>query len=648
MDKGGIYCYNKNSRHSTGRPASDMLFAYEGEKIMNKTVRIDTGKVIGTPNPKMWGIFYEEINHAGDGGLYAELIFNRNFADRELPEGSFYADGKVITPNNHRENFDLSDPLPGWTLKNSVGTTAVMKKIYDAPRNPKCAAQLQLTFDGCARLVNSGYWGINAKAGGYNGFIIARSADTASVKVGLMRKDGSVLASTVIDGIAAAYTKLPFALTVATPDSDARFFIEAEGKGTLVLDFVSLFPDDTCGVFRRDLLDMLKGMKPGFLRFPGGCVVEGITLRNAIHWKDTVGPIEDRPGHWDLWDYRCTDGLGMLEFCLLGETLDADLMYVCNCGLSCQCRKNENAAGEEHDWWLQNALDGIEYICGDVTTTWGAKRAEDGHPAPFNLRYVEIGNENSGDLYAVRYKKFREVIAQKYPNLELIADERVEGAQYDLADDHYYVAPAQFPALCGKYDGPGEKVYVGEYACNQDVGYGNLLGAISDATFMTHMENCCDRVRIASYAPLFCNDNDRKWPVNLINFDRSRVFGLPSYYVQKLFALNAVDQVVANDSEIVAGASTNLFVTAGVKGDELVIKAANFNPEAAATEFVSERIAAGEACVVLVAGEKETDTNSLLYPENVTDVQTTAAAQDGKLAIELPAWSFAVIRVKLN
>ena len=173
---------------------------------MKKTIHIDSGKVIGTPNPRMWGIFYEEINHAGDGGLYAELIVNRNFADRELPEGTFYANGQVITPKGHRENFDLSDPLPGWSLRRTVGTTAGMEKVYDAPRNPKCAAQLKLTFDGNVRLVNSGYWGINAQTGGYNGVIIARSADVGCVTAGLLPKHGTVLASTVRHGIMSVYT----------------------------------------------------------------------------------------------------------------------------------------------------------------------------------------------------------------------------------------------------------------------------------------------------------------------------------------------------------------------------------------------------------------------------------------------------------
>jgi hypothetical protein len=219
--------------------------------------------------------------------------------------------------------------------------------------------------------------------------------------------------------------------------------------------------------------------------------------------------------------------------------------------------------------------------------------------------------------------------------------------EYDLMDDHYYTNPRVFPTMNEKYAGEGDMVYVGEYACNSEVGYGNLLAAISEATFMTAMENCADRVRIASYAPLFCNDHDRRWPVNLINFDNNHVFGLPSYYVQKLFACDTVEKVVATDNNVVIGKSDNLYLTAGVKGDTLIIKAANFNPHRILSTFTCDGIAAGEASVSLVTGDKETDTNSLLYPEYVSESRFTIPTEDGSVNYEFAPYSFAVIRVKL-
>ena len=620
---------------------------------MRKVVKIDPQKKIGTPNPKMWGIFYEEINHAGDGGLYAELISNRNFADAEIPEGAFYSNGKIRTTNGFTENFKgPNEPLtelPYWSIKKSVGAMADMERIYDEPRNPDCPVQLRLSFKGKVRLVNKGYWGICANEGGYHGFVIIKSSDISEAKVGLMRKDGSVVASAIISGICEEYRKTEFAFNVQTPDSDTRFFIEVDGCGEIFLDFVSLMPDNAVnGIFRKDLFEMLDGMKPGFLRFPGGCVVEGINLENAIHWKETIGPIEDRPGHWDLWSYRCTDGMGMLEFCLLGEALGADLMYVFNVGMSCQARKSEHVDGEELDWWIQNTLDGIEYICGDVSTKWGAKRAEDGHPEPFNLKYLEIGNENWGEVYWKRYSTFRDILKEKYPYITLISNVRIPDETCELVDDHYYTSPEIFPAMFDRYSGDGEKVYVGEYACNSNVGYGNLLSAISEATFMTHMENCCDRVRIASYAPLFCNENDRRWSVNLINFDRSGVFGLPSYYVQKLFATYTVDTVIENDANIVKGSNSNLYVTTGISGNELIIKVANYNNEAIATEFICNGICEGDYELITVSSENATDTNTVLYPRNVADSLSIEKAENGKIKTDIGAMSFNVIKVKIK
>lgn len=626
-----------------------------------RTVNIDTSKVIATPNKKMWGIFYEEINHAGEGGLYAELIRNRNFSENDVPENTRYIpsrleakDGKFVSKMGYIENkkgfkedLDLSEPLPGWSFIAEPGVACAISKITDEPRNPECPDQLKMFADGPAKLVNSGFWGITAKKQKYNGFIILKSKNVSSVRVGLMRKNGTELGSTVIRGIKADFGKFEYSFSCKDGDSDARFFIEPKSAGTVIYDFVSMFPEDTyCAEkngFRKDILEFLKAMKPGFLRFPGGCVVEGVTLDNAIHWKKTVGPIEDRPGHWNLWHYRFSDGLGMYEYCRLGEILDADLMYVCNCGMSCQGRGSELAEGETLQYWLQNALDGIEYICGGADTEWGSLRAKHGHPEPFNLKYVEIGNENWGPDYEKHFDIFCKAIREKYPELVIISTCKIEGADYDLRDDHYYTAPGTFPCLCNRYDNDIDNIYVGEYACNSWVGYGNLLSAVSEACFMTHMENRGDRVRIASYAPLFCHENDRRWPVNLINFDRGHVFGIPSYYVQKLFSENAVDKVVDTDCEV-RGGEEDTFVTVGIAGNDLVIKVANISDKAQKMSFVCPEITAGSKKLNLISGEKPEDTNTLLYPEYVATSVSDIKCENGKVDIVLPPYSFAVIR----
>lgn len=224
----------------------------------------------------------------------------------------------------------------------------------------------------------------------------------------------------------------------------------------------------------------------------------------------------------------------------------------------------------------------------------------------------------------------------------------VPGERYDLRDDHYYLSPHNFLALHDTYQGEGPKVYVGEYACTEDVGKGNLLGAIGESAFLCGLENCCDRVRMASYAPLFCHENDQRWSVNLIHFDRRHTFALPSYYVQKLFAEHPVDRVVANTHTVRKGELTTLVITTGVSGKDLIIKAANFGPEPTVAQFACDAIAPGICPVWTVSGEKETDTNSFLYPQNITDVQTSAPSDNGTITQEFAPWSFTVLRVPMK
>lgn len=615
---------------------------------MHTEITIHADQVIGKPNPKMWGIFYEEINHAGDGGLYAELIQNRSFADSRLPEGTVYAQGVIRTKQGHTEDFDPTDPLPGWSLCLSPSSIGSMDLITTFPRNPECPEQLRLSVmepGKWVRAENSGYWGIPVKKQDYYGYCILRGEKITSAKVGLLHANGTVLCSETIS-VKETFEKVSFRFSSTVETSNARFFIEVNQPGCLYLDFVTLFPEDTDQNrpfgFRKDLMEMLRQLHPGFLRFPGGCVVEGITLDNAIHWKKTRGPMEDRPGHWDLWGYRATDGLGMLEFCQLAEDLNADIMYVVNCGMSCQGRKSQLGTEEEIEYWLQNALDGIEYICGDTSTTYGALRASDGHPAPFSLKYVEIGNENSGEEYHRRYLKFYHAIKEKYPDLILIANERVPEAPMDMVDDHYYTTPQQFPTMSDAYEEDGVPVYVGEYACNTQVDYGNLLGAVSDATFMIRMENRCDRIQIASYAPLFCNDHDRKWPVNLINFDGTHVFGIPSYEVQKLFGEYRVDQVFNTDQKQLDGIENGVSVTAGQKDGKYIVKMANFSTQPADVTIGLKGGALKAKEMWLLASSKEQDTNSLLYPDLVKAMPVPVEDQDGKGIVSLPPYSFAL------
>ncbi len=605
-------------------------------------LKLNRDRVIGIPNPRMWGVFYEEINHAGDGGLYAELLRNRSFADACLPEGTVYANCSVYTKKGHKEPFSLEDDLPGWTLRCSYGAKAYMERTTENPRNPECPNQMMITVCKPAtgvRAVNSGYWGIALKKMAYHGCIILRGKDIDCVEAGLMYKGGSVIVKQAFP-VTEVFTKQEFTLESDVEDPDVRFFIEVKQTGTLWVDFVSLFPDDAVGVFRRDIFEKLYAMKPGFVRFPGGCVVEGTNMENAIHWKKTRGPIEDRPGHWDLWDYRASDGMGMKEFCDLAEAMDADLMYVFNCGMSCQARNSEPAEGEQFEWWVQNALDGIEYICGAADTKYGSLRAADGHPAPYRLKYLEIGNENYGEIYWDRYKRFYTLLKQKYPEITLIANSKVPDAPMDMIDDHYYKQPQIFPNMYGAYEGDDIPVYVGEYACNIEVGYGNLLSAISEACFMIRMENRCNRVRIASYAPLFCHENNRRWSVNLINFSNHAVYGIPSYDVQKAFAENTVSCVFA-----IEGANPSpekLHITAGQRKEGTVVKIAHFDTS---TELLHLNLGldVNSAKCMLITSDSPADTNTAEIPHNVHPEYFELPVEDGIVSVELPPYSFIVL-----
>ncbi len=279
------------------------------------------------------------------------------------------------------------------------------------------------------------------------------------------------------------------------------------------------------------------------MRFPGGCWVEGDFLRFSQRWKTTIGELSERRTLWNLWKYYSTNGLGFHEYLQLCEDLGAEPLFVINCGMSHQETVPINQMAE----WVQDALDAIEYANGPVESRFGAMRAKAGHPAPFHLKYMEIGNENGGPAYQERFPLFYDAIKARYPKMTLIADERTGRRRPDVVDEHYYSSPGFFIGNAHKYDTydrHGPRIYVGEYAVTAECGQGNLQGAIGEAAFMTGMERNSDVVVMASYAPLFANVNYKKWNPDLIDFDGSRVYGLPSYYVQKMFSENRGDVVL--------------------------------------------------------------------------------------------------------
>lgn len=541
------------------------------------TIRIDLARRGADIPASMYGIFFEEINHAGDGGLYAELIQNRGFEDSSVPEGYTVKGDRIFPPTdraNHltgaRPHPDLSfrwnpDPIPAWRFEQLEGSGASAELTREYPLNEASPTALKVTLPekGRISLSNCGFWGMNIEKG--KGYYLRMNTSNGNRFEGrailkLVAEDGTELCNRPLaidpDRTWCEYTGQ---LTATGSDPHARFVIELEGTGTLLLDYVSLFPEtfrNRINGLRNDIAQTLEALHPAFVRWPGGCIVEGIDLSNRIEWKKTIGDPKNRPGIYDTWGYRATMGFGYHEFLQFCEDIGAAGMFVCNAGIGCQGRVGDACREEDLDAFIQDALDAIDYALGDGTTEWSRKRVENGHPEPFPLQYVEIGNENWGPVYEKRYDRFYRAIKAKYPRLTLISTLGLGGQhrheRVDMIDPHWYVAPEFFLSSSRLFDQQergGYAVYVGEYAVNQQVGGGNLLGALAEAAFLSGMERNSDLVKMASYAPLLENVNDWVWPTNLIWFDSHRVMGRSSYHVQKMYAENRPDYNTATEFE---------------------------------------------------------------------------------------------------
>jgi len=483
-------------------------------------------------SPLLYGIFFEEINHAGDGGLFAELVRNRSFEDAPQPQG-----WSLITRGGAHGTIavDTSRPL------NEAHKQSLRLQIADAASGEVAAS-------------NEGFWGIPVQKGAsYRLSLYARRDRQfdGTLFVRLEDAKGTVLGSEQLNGIAPDWGRFECTLKASAAEPAARLVIAGAAPGTVWLDACSLFPADTwkgrkMGL-RPDLAELVREIGPGFVRFPGGCFCEGDRLANAFRWKTTVGPPEQRAGHWNLWGYRSTNGLGYHEYLQWCEDLGAEPLFVINCGMAHQ----DHVPLDRMDEWVQDALDAVEYANGPTSSKWGALRAKNGHAKPFNMKYLGIGNENGWGntlaAYEARYALFHDALKKRYPDLQLIATTPIRGRPMDVIDEHYYQTPEWFVQQSRKYDTydrKGPKVYVGEYAVTQGCGLGNLRAALGEAAFMTGMERNADIVTMSSYAPLFVNVRDRKWNPDAICFDGTRSYGTPSYWVQRMFARNRGDVVL--------------------------------------------------------------------------------------------------------
>lgn len=519
-------------------------------------------------SPDMYGVFFEEINHAGDGGLYAELVQNRSFEEKEMPEGYHVEHGRLkpAPVENHlngRVNRDANfhwnaEPVRAWSLQLADEAVATMRLTKERPMFETAPNNLEVDIrkaDKPVQLINEGYWGMNIREGNiYALRVIVRKAPgyTGSITAKLLSKEGKVIGQTALDvNENDVWVDELKVIEPTASDNEARLALEFDSPGKVWLDYVSLFPPTFNGRYngmRPDVAQCLADLKPAFFRWPGGCVVEGISLPNRFDWKKTLGDPAARPGEYSTWGYRCSYGMGyheVLQFC---EDIGSKMMFVCNVGLGCQFRMGDACPESEIPAYLDDCMDAIEYAIGDLSTEWGALRAKNGHADPFPLQYVEIGNENWGAEYDRRFDIFYKAIKEKYPQLTLIYDDmsglREENRaieKTDMIDPHWYVAPDFFYRNSTLFDTKQRgkwEVYVGEYACNQGVGGGNMNAALSEAAFISGMERNGDLVTMTSYAPLFENVNNREWATNLIWIDTDQVMGRSSYYVQKMYAEN--------------------------------------------------------------------------------------------------------------
>lgn len=509
--------------------------------VAQVTMNIDASKRGPTISNYQYGLFFEEINHAGDGGLYAEMIRNRSFEDSSNPDY-----WKTISPS-------------GTTVSQSVVATNLMNNAQ--------ARAMQLVITNAsdklmAGVYNEGFWGMGFKADSVYTFSVwVRARDTFNNKlhVQLQSSDGTpVSASTPLSGNLSidSWNKLTATVKATATSKDGRLAILSSANGTVNIDMASLFPytwkgrNNGC---RPDLAQLLYDTKPTFMRFPGGCYVEGQdSYDNAFQWKKTIGPIETRLGHWNNnWGYRSSDGLGYDEYLQLCEDLNAIPLFVVNIGLG----HGFTIPIEDIDTLVQNTLDAIEYANGDASTKWGALRIANGHTQPYNLKFLEVGNENyqvsNKDDYGKRYYEFYKAVKAKYPEIEIIGNVEAWGTDnpswaidypVDIVDEHYYRTYSWMANNYNKYDRYPRTiaVYNGEYAANSGSygKYGNLNSALGESVYMMGMERNSDVCKMASFAPIFTHEKDPRWAYDMIHFNASSVFCTPSYYVQQLMANN--------------------------------------------------------------------------------------------------------------
>ncbi len=608
---------------------------------------IDATQVVSPVSPTLYGLMTEEINHSYDGGLYAEMIQNRSFHStwEGEPPWDLVRRGDALASRSLDRSTGPSRALP-YSLKLSVSAASARNE---------------------AGLTNPGYWGYGLQPQTtYAGSLYAQveSADIGPLMIRLVNdRTGAVQAQARVELKAGAWARYEYKLTTGAIAASKANHLEltVAHPGTVWLQLVSLMQptfNNRPNGNRSDLMNRMAAMHPQFLRLPGGNYLEGTRLADWYDWKKTIGPLVDRPGHQGPWFYWSTDGLGLLEFLEWCEDLKIEPVLAVYAGYA--LNGSHVATGKDLEPYVQAALDEVEYITGDTSTRWGAERARNGHPAPFPLRYIEVGNEDYLDRsgsYTARYAQFAEALHQRYPQYKLIAtdgnSEYATKVNPDISDEHYYKSPADMMDLVHHYDSvsrTGPKIFVGEWATRSGSPTPNFGDALGDAAWMTSMERNSDLIIMASYAPLLVNVSPgaMQWPTDLIGFDAGTTYASPSYWAQCLFAAHLGDGTVRS---AIAGENKRFFYSATVSSGErlLHLKLVNAsNVDQPLSVELTGINGAHKAKMTSLHGATFQATNSINDPEAIHPIESTVPVPGSTWTHTVPAFTIEVLDIPLR
>lgn len=637
-----------------------ILLALSQFTFAQKNFDVDIKNIGAEIQPDMWGVFFEDINFGADGGLYAELIKNRS--------------------------FEFHQPFVGWT---PFGDVQVMDELPCFNRNPHYVRLIEKGLRRGAGLENLGFTGIGYKQNNdYSFSFYARSKDgeEKTFKIELISEENNVIGDAEIVVSGNSWTKHSTVIQAKETSAKGKLRLILKSKGEVDLDHISLFPAETWknrkNGLRKDLVEALYELNPGVFRFPGGCIIEGNTLKTRYQWKNSIGAVENRPINENRWnytfkhrffpDYYQTYGMGFYEFFLLSEDLGAEPLPVVNCGLACQYESTECVPVDDLEPYIQDAVDLIEFANGSVDTKWGKVRAKMGHPESFNLKYLAIGNEQWGEDYVERLIPFLEVLRKKYPEIKIIGTSgpapdgdkfdylwpKMKELKVDLVDEHYYRNPEWFLANAARYDSydrSGPKVFAGEFASHHKSRDNNLRSAISEAAFMSGLERNADIVHLATYAPLFAHVDAWQWKPDMIWFDNLSVVRTPNYYVQKMYANNAGTNVLSLTSEgVYVTGKDSLYASSVIDKttSEIIVKIINAGDEVQAVNInlkgLKKPVEGTVVEIICLHANQPEAINTLEAPNTIVPGYSSVWTKEEGFKLKVQGNAFYVCRLKIQ